>query len=123
MKVDSQRLKEQAADLRTVESQLQDIRATVLQVACRLCDESFADEFREPLQRITTSMGRQCGDVATLRSALFQIADLYEDREQRIVDEVEQASVHHEPRRFNWIDFGGITWIVPQVFWTTGDAS
>ena len=95
MKVDSQRLKDQAANMRVMEHRLQDVRADVLRVIGRLREESFADSFHEPLQRLASSIGNECRDLTVLRSTLTQIADVYEDRERRIADEAERASVHH----------------------------
>lgn len=113
MRVNTDELNSQAAELRRIAERISDIDDTVRYVTRALCRERFGERFQSPLNNMAGSITRQTEDLIRMSSVLQQISAIYEKTEGRIVDEAEHANVHHEhisPALFS---------IPSMVFWTT----
>lgn len=108
MKVNTDELERQAAELQNVASRINDIQDSVLRIARNLAREQFGERFRYPLNNAAASIGKRSDEMKRMRTALRQIAQLYERTEGRIVDEAEHASVHHPQNGVGAIPIPGI---------------
>lgn len=95
MKVNTDELQRQAAQLRNLSVRLNNIQDSVLQVSRVLSQESIGEKFRQPLRKAAENINRRSAELDRMRAALRQIAQMYEETELRIVDETEHATVRY----------------------------
>lgn len=96
MKVNTQRLEEQANELREISYRMRAIQDSVLHTAQVLSRQQFGEQFRRPIRSAAGKVESRSDDLMKLSRALEQIARLYERTEQDIVDETQSANLHFE---------------------------
>lgn len=113
MRVNTDELERQAANLNNQMRQLYELQDSVLRIARNLSRESATESFDASLRSAAHAIEQNCRDLGQLRMALLQIASLYERSENRIVDEAEAAAVHNEHSDYTIMPLPGINdWFV-----------
>lgn len=108
MRVNTDELNRQAAELKCIAARINDIEDTVLWVSQELRRECFGEQFRPPLYNMAVSIASRAEELSRMSSALKQISVLYEKAEGRVVDEAEHANVHYDRETPTLITIPGI---------------
>lgn len=96
MKVNTDELNRQAAELRRISARINDIEDALQRVNRGLCRERFGEKFRSPLDAMARTIAGRMDELNRMSTALLQISTLYERTENRILDEAEHANVHYD---------------------------
>lgn len=114
MRVNTEELERQSANLNTQTRQLYELQDSVLRIARDLSTQSVTEPFDWQLRTVADAIERSCEDLGQLRMALLQIASLYERSETRIQEEAEAAAVSNEHSPFTITPLPSMTdWILP----------
>lgn len=95
MKVNTQRLEEQAAQLRYISHTVSGIQESVLRTSRMLSRESIGAAFRNPIRKVAGDLENRAEELMKMSRVLQDIAGIYERTERDIVDESEHANIHH----------------------------
>lgn len=95
MKVNTQRLEEQAGLLRGLSHSVSGIQDSVLRTVRSLSRESIGEEFRIPILALAASVENRAEELMRMGRVLQDIARIYERSEQEVLDEADHANIHH----------------------------